>query len=67
MLIILGAVVVFFVGLGSSGLFGLLGLTNPFQSKTIDRSQPALLVSIQELQPVPRSGWKLRGRHRHRG
>jgi len=48
-LLIVGAVLVFLVGLGSSGLFGLLDLTNPFQSKTIDRSQPALLVSIQEL------------------
>ncbi|MGH3481375.1 MAG: DUF4230 domain-containing protein [Nocardioidaceae bacterium] len=48
-LLIVGALVLFFAGLGSSGLFGLLGLTNPFQSKSIDRSQPALLVSIQEL------------------
>lgn len=48
-LLIVGAVVVFFVGLGSSGLFGLPGVTKPFQSKTVDRSQPALLVSIQKL------------------
>lgn len=31
------------------GVTGLLGVTDPFQSKTIDRSQPALLVSVQEL------------------
>jgi hypothetical protein len=28
---------------------GLLGITPPFQTKKIDRSQPALLVSVQEL------------------
>lgn len=37
---------VFVAGLGSAGL---LGIKNPFQSKTIDRSQPALLKSIQDL------------------
>ena len=31
------------------GVAGMLGITLPFQSKTIDRSQPALLVSVQEL------------------
>lgn len=31
------------------GVAGMLGITLPFQTKTIDRSQPALLVSVQEL------------------
>jgi len=31
------------------GLVGLFGLSNPFKSRTIDRSQPVLLVSIQNL------------------
>jgi hypothetical protein len=31
------------------GLAGMLGVTLPFQTETIDRSQPALLVSVQEL------------------
>jgi hypothetical protein len=31
------------------GLAGMLDVTLPFQTKTIDRSQPALLVSVQEL------------------
>ena len=31
------------------GLAGMLGVSLPFQTETIDRSQPALLVSVQEL------------------
>lgn len=46
--LLLGGVVAFaaFVGLGLAGLFGIANL---FQSTTVDRSQPALLVSIQDL------------------
>lgn len=35
-----------FAGLGVAGLFDI---TNPFQSRTTDRSQPALLTSIQDI------------------
>jgi hypothetical protein len=35
-----------FMGLGVAGLFDI---TNPFQSRTTDRSQPALLTSIQDI------------------
>lgn len=31
------------------GVAGLLGITLPFQTNTVDRSQPALLLSVQEL------------------
>ena len=44
-LLIVGALV-FVAGLGGAGL---LGVKNPFESKTIDRSQPALLKSIQDI------------------
>ncbi len=44
-----GVVVLVAAALAWAGLSGLFGFTNPFQSKSIDRSQPALLVSIQEL------------------
>ncbi len=46
-LLIAGAVAVAaFVGLGIAGLFGL---SNPFASETVDRSQPALLKSIEDI------------------
>lgn len=44
-LLIAGSLVLV-AGLGAAGL---LGITNPFQSRTIDRSQPALLKSIQDI------------------
>lgn len=40
---------VFLIGLGAAAIIGWLGVTSLFQNKTIDRSQPALLVSTQEL------------------
>lgn len=39
-------VLVGFVGLDAAGLFHI---TNPFQSRTTDRSQPVLLTSIQDI------------------
>jgi hypothetical protein len=44
-LLIAGSLV-FATGLGAAGL---LGINLPFQSRTIDRSQPAMLKSIQDL------------------
>ena len=38
--------VVVVAGLGMAGQFGI---TNPFESNTTDRSQPALLASIQDI------------------
>ena len=43
-LVLVGLIVL--VGLGVAGRFDI---TNPFQSKTTDRSQPALLTSIQDI------------------
>ncbi len=45
-LALVGTLVVGLAGLGGAGLFGI---SNPFQSKTTDRSQPALLMSIQDI------------------
>ena len=45
-LAVAGTLVVGLAGLGGAGLFGI---GNPFQSKTTDRSQPALLMSIQDI------------------
>ena len=44
-LLVAGALV-FFAGLGGAGL---LGIRNPFRTEAIDRSQPALLKSIQDI------------------
>jgi len=45
-LVVVGVLV---MGLAVIGGAGLLGLTLPFQTRTIDRSQPALLKSIEDL------------------
>lgn len=46
-LLVAGAVAVAaFVGLGIAGFFGL---SNPFSTETVDRSQPALLKSIEDI------------------
>lgn len=47
-LLIVSAVVVLFA-LGVLKLPGLPGLTNPFGTETVDRSQPALLKSLEDL------------------
>ena len=44
--LLIAGTLVLVAGLGAAGL---LGITNPFQSRTIDRSQPALLKSIQDI------------------
>jgi len=44
--LLIAGTVVFVAGLGAAGMFGI---TNPFQSRTTDRSQPALLTSIQNI------------------
>lgn len=38
-----------FVALGVFGVVGLFGLTNPFEKERVDRSQPALLTSIEDV------------------
>lgn len=48
-LLLLGFLVVFLVGIAAAAVIGWLGITSFFQTKTVDRSQPALLVSTQEL------------------
>ncbi len=45
----LGIVGALVVGLAVLGASGLLGLKIPFQTRTVDRSQPALLKSIEGL------------------
>lgn len=37
------------IGFVRIGVAGLFDITNPFQSRTTDRSQPALLTSIQDI------------------
>jgi hypothetical protein len=44
--IVVGVIVILLL---AGSLFGFFGLSNPFKSRTIDRSQPVLLVSIQDL------------------
>jgi hypothetical protein len=44
--LLIAGTLVFATGLGAAGL---LGINLPFQSRTIDRSQPAMLKSIQDL------------------
>lgn len=44
--LLIAGTLVFFAGVGGAGL---LGIEHPFQSRTIDRSQPALLKSIQDI------------------
>ena len=44
--LLVAGTLVFFAGVSGAGL---LGIQNPFQSRTIDRSQPALLKSIQDI------------------
>jgi hypothetical protein len=44
--LLIAGTLVFVAGLGAAGLSGI---KNPFQSRTIDRSQPALLKSIQDI------------------
>jgi hypothetical protein len=38
-----------FAGFAGLGVAGLFDITNPFQSRTMDRSQPVLLTSIQDI------------------
>jgi Protein of unknown function (DUF4230) len=42
-------VLVVLIGFAGLGVAGLFDITNPFQSRTTDRSQPALLTSIQDI------------------
>ncbi len=44
--LLVAGTLVFVAGLGAAGLFGV---KNPFQSSPIDRSQPVLLKSIQDI------------------
>ncbi len=44
--LIIAGTLVFIAGLGAAGL---LGLKNPFESTSVDRSQPVLLKSIQDI------------------
>ena len=44
--LLIAGTLLFVIGLGAAGL---LGINLPFQSRTIDRSQPALLKSIQDI------------------
>ena len=44
--LLVAGTLVFVAGLGAAGLFGI---KNPFQSEPIDRSQPVLLKSIQDI------------------
>ncbi len=44
--LVIAVPLVFVAGLGAAGL---LGIDLPFQSRTIDRSQPAMLKSIQDI------------------
>jgi Protein of unknown function (DUF4230) len=44
--LLIAGTLVFVAGVGAAGLFGI---KNPFQTRPIDRSQPALLKSIQDI------------------
>ena len=48
-LVVFGALLIYGSRFVPDSVFKTLGISNPFATETIDRSQPALLLSVQEL------------------